>query len=55
MFMRDKTILKQEYRKLNDLLDDKNLYDPVFVDGDEVPVDRKKRYNWFKDLRVCCR
>ena len=47
--------LKEEYFELNQLLDDKELYEPILVHGDYVPEDRRKRYQWFKELKLCHR
>ena len=47
--------LKSKYKPLNDLMDDQELYQPVNVEGDFVPGDRKERYVWFKELQICHR
>ena len=47
--------LKPEYYQLNNTLNEKEFYEPLLVEGEFVPDDRKKRYHWFKDMKLCHR
>ena len=44
--------MKNVYKPVNDLLKDKELYEPVHLIGDFIPTDRKKRYNYFDQLQI---
>ena len=47
--------VKDEYVQLNELLADKDFYEWVMVNGTFVPEDRKRRYIWFKELKLSSR
>ena len=43
------------YAPVNNLISGEELYSPVFLEGDFIPSDRKARYKYFQDMKVCFR
>ena len=46
----DEKDLRKQYHILNKLISTKDYYEPIPIQGEFVPDDKRKRYNWFKDL-----
>ena len=43
------------YAPVNNLISGEELYSPVFLEGDFIPSDRKARYKYFQEMKVCFR